>query len=224
MTGTRPVFIVFLGMPGAGKGTQVQKLSHATSLPHISTGALFREHLHQATDLGLLAQSYMNRGDLVPDDVTINMARERLARPDCARGALLDGFPRNLVQADAMAAMAAAQQGTTRAICLSLAEEACRERITGRRQCRACGAVYHIRFNPPAQANACDQCRDDLYQRGDDTDEALATRLLAYYRETSPLLGYYHALGTLVTLSADGTPDAVATLVRGALQVCLDRI
>ena len=222
----RPSYLVFLGMPGAGKGTQVQRLADASGLPHVSTGDLFRRHLRERTDLGLLAQSYMNQGALVPDDVTIRMAQARLDAPDSARGALLDGFPRNLAQADALAEIAAARRGAVTAVCLELDDAVCRERITGRRQCRACNAIYHVRFNPPRGAGVCDQCAGALYQREDDTEAALSVRILAYYKETAPLIGYFHAQRALLAVSADGAPDAVAARLQEACaaQLALRRV
>ena len=210
-------FVVFLGVPGAGKGTQVKRLQAACQLPQISTGDLFRKHLREETELGLWAQSFMNKGELVPDDVTIRMAHERLAEPDCVRGALLDGYPRNLVQGDALQGLATREGARICAVFLDLADEICRDRIAGRRQCKECGEVYHQTLNPPRQNGVCNVCQGQLYQRQDDTEEALATRLLAYYKETSPLIGYFYALDALITLPADGTPDVTATLIREAL-------
>lgn len=209
-----PQFVIFLGVPGAGKGTQVKRLAATTGLPHVSTGDLFRTHLRQQTELGQLAQSYMNRGALVPDDVTVNMARERLAAADCAAGALLDGFPRNLAQASAMDQLAYAGRARCWAVFLDLDDNVCVTRITGRRQCRECGAIYHIAYQPPALPDRCDACGGTLYQREDDTAETVQQRILAYYKETAPLLGYYYARDALHTLDAEGAPDAVAACLQ----------
>ena len=211
------LYLIFLGAPGAGKGTQVERLAAASGLPHVSTGNLFREHLQQRTELGLLAESIMNAGDLVPDTVTIDMVRERLARPDCAAGALLDGFPRNLVQADAMAEIAGTEAATLQAVFLNLDDLECLDRITGRRQCRDCGLICHIRFAPPQVDGVCDQCGGELYRRDDDNPATVERRILAYYRETAPLLGYYHALRRLLTVEADGAPDQVTARLGEAL-------
>ena len=210
-------FVVFLGVPGAGKGTQVKRLEATSRLPQVSTGDLFRKHLREQTELGVWAQSFMNKGELVPDDVTIQMAHERLSELDCLRGALLDGYPRNLFQADALAALASGGHADICAVFLDLADEICRDRITGRRQCKECGEVYHESFNPPFRAGVCNICQGELYQRQDDTEEALATRILAYYKETSPLIGYFHAQESLFTLPADGTPDETEVLIREVL-------
>ena len=214
-------FVVFLGVPGAGKGTQVKRLEAASGLPQVSTGDLFRKHLREQTELGVWAQSFMNKGELVPDDVTIQMANERLAESDCARGALLDGYPRNLMQGDALTVLASDEGASTCAVFLDLADETCRARITGRRQCRECGEVYHLSFNPPRQGSICDACQGELYQRQDDTEQALATRILAYYKETAPLIGYFHARDTLIELPADGSPEETEDLIRVALALRL---
>lgn len=211
-------FLVFLGVPGAGKGTQVKRLESASGLPQISTGDLFRKHLREQTELGIWAQSFMNRGELVPDDVTIRMASERLRDADCRAGALLDGFPRNLVQADAFMELAAKETAAVAAVFLDLSDESCRLRITGRRQCKDCGAVFHLTFSPPARAGVCDGCGGQLYQRQDDTEGALATRVMAYYKETAPLIGFFHASGGLRTVSADGSPEETEELIRAALR------
>lgn len=211
------LYLIFLGAPGAGKGTQVERLAAASGLPHVSTGNLFRENLQQRTELGLLAESIMKAGDLVPDTVTIDMVRDRLARPDCAGGALLDGFPRNLIQADAMAEIANAPAATLQAVFLNLDDTECMNRITGRRQCRDCGLICHIRFAPPQVDGICDKCGGELYQRDDDNPATVERRILAYYRETAPLLGYYHALRSLLTVEADGAPDRVGDRLREAL-------
>jgi len=208
---------VFLGVPGAGKGTQVKRLQAVCRLPQVSTGDLFRRHLREKTELGIWAQSFMHKGELVPDDVTIRMAHARLAESDCVRGALLDGYPRNLVQGDALQDLAAREEARIFAVFLDLADEICRDRITGRRQCKECGTLYHQVQNPPRQAGICDVCRGELYQRQDDTEAALATRMLAYYKETAPLIGYFHALDALITLPANGTPDETAALVHAAV-------
>ena len=211
------LYLIFLGAPGAGKGTQVERLAAASGLPHVSTGNLFRENLRQRTELGLLAESIMNAGALVPDTVTIDMVRDRLARPDCADGALLDGFPRNLMQADAMAEIAGAETATLQAVFLNLDDTECMNRITGRRQCRDCGLICHIRFAPPQVDGVCDQCGGKLYRRDDDNPSTVERRILAYYQETAPLLGYYHALRSLLRVEADGTPNQVTVRLREAL-------
>lgn len=199
-----PIYLVLVGPPGAGKGTQAAMLERALGLKQVASGDLFREHLKNQTELGRLAKSYMDRGELVPDDVTIRMVQERIAQPDCARGAILDGFPRTLEQAKALDEMLAA-----RGACLALVpwlvvpDEELMERLTGRRVCKQCGANYHVRFNPPQVEGICDACGGELYQRSDDTPETVRNRLYVYYKQTSPLIGYYFAKGLLVKV--DGT-------------------
>lgn len=193
-------YIVLLGVPGAGKGTQAQLLQEKLGLPQISTGDIFRFNLKNETELGLLAKSYMDKGELVPDEVTIKMVEDRLQQADCASGAILDGFPRNLIQAEAFDGMTAPYGGVTIVPLVSIEDEEAIERITGRRSCRTCGAVYHIKFNPPQQAGICDNDGSPLYQRDDDKAETVRNRLYVYYKQTAPLVGYYFAKGLLVEL------------------------
>lgn len=196
-------YIVLLGVPGAGKGTQAKLLEQSLGLPQISTGDIFRYNLKHETELGRLARSYMDRGDLVPDAVTIRMVEERLQQPDCARGAILDGFPRNLAQAEALDRMTAPYGGVKVAPLIHVDDEETLRRITGRRTCRTCGAVYHILYNPPKVAGVCDVDGGELYQREDDTEETVRNRLYVYYKQTAPLIGYYFAKGLLREI--DGT-------------------
>jgi adenylate kinase len=191
---SQPLYIVLLGPPGAGKGTQAQLLSEAFGIPHVSSGDLFRDNLQQETELGLLAKSYMERGELVPDDVTVKMVIDRLHREDCEAGALLDGFPRTLEQAAALdEALAMQGHHLSAALLIDVSDEEVVARLSGRRVCRDCGAVYHTRYNPPSKPGVCDQCGGPLYQRADDRPETVRNRLLVYYRQTSPLVGYYFA-------------------------------
>lgn len=197
-------FIVLLGPPGAGKGTQAQRLAQTLGMAHISSGDLFREHLKAQTDLGKLAQSYMNRGELVPDDVTIAMVRERVSRPDCARGAILDGFPRTPAQAAALDDMLAELNG--RVVCVPLIQvpaEVLIERLGGRWTCRAQGHVYHEKYNPPRVPGICDVDGSELYQREDDLPATVARRIQVYLEQTAPLVDYYRQKGLLVEI--DGT-------------------
>lgn len=197
-------YIVLLGPPGAGKGTQAEVIAEATQLAHISSGDIFRENLKAQTELGILAQGYMNRGELVPDDVTIAMIRERLSRPDCAAGAILDGFPRTPAQAEALSAMLAELNG--KVVCvpyISVPAEVLIERLGGRWTCRAQGHVYHSVYNPPKVDGVCDIDGSELYQREDDQRETVERRIRVYMDQTSPLIEHYRSVGLLVEV--DGT-------------------
>lgn len=200
----KPLYIVMLGAPGAGKGTQARLLSETLGLPQVSSGDIFRENLKNATPLGLLAKTYMDAGQLVPDDVTIDMVMDRLSRPDCAGGVVLDGFPRTLAQAAALD-KALAAQGLSISIVplLEVADEAVIERLAGRRVCRDCQAMYHVTFTPPKVADRCDKCGGELYQRADDAAETVRNRLFVYYKQTAPLIGFYYAHGVLTNLDGD---------------------
>lgn len=193
------MYLVLLGGPGAGKGTQAERLSRALGIPQVSTGDLFRENLKNETRLGLLARGYMERGELVPDEVTVGMVRERLQQPDCAGGAILDGFPRTVAQAEALEQLLA-EMGTRPAVVpyIKVPEEVLLARLAGRWTCRVCGAVYHRLFSPPQQAGVCDKCGGELYQRADDTPEAQKHRIQVYFEQTAPLIDYYRKKGLLV--------------------------
>ena len=170
----QPLFIVMMGAPGAGKGTQARMLSETLGVPQISSGDIFRENLKNATPLGLLAKQYMDSGALVPDDVTINMVMERLRRPDCAAGAVLDGFPRTLAQADALDKALADNALQVRLVpLLEVSDDAVIGRMAGRRVCRDCQAMYHVEFNPPKAESICDKCGGELYRRADDEPETV---------------------------------------------------
>lgn len=209
---SKPKYLILVGAPGAGKGTQAAMLEQALGLKQVSSGDLFRENLKNNTELGRLARGYMDRGELVPDDVTIRMVQERIARPDCAAGVILDGFPRTLEQARALDEMLASQdRHISLAPWIDVPDDMLVERLTGRRVCRNCSANYHVLFNPPKIEGVCDACGGELYQRADDSVETVRNRLYVYYRQTSPLLGYYFAKGLLLKL--DGT-RAIADVQR----------
>lgn len=194
-------FIVLLGPPGVGKGTQAKILSERSGLAHISSGDLFREHLKNQTELGQLAQTYMTKGELVPDDVTIAMIRERLARPDCKSGAILDGFPRTPAQADALENMLHEFNGQVDVVPYITAEEdVLVERLSSRRTCRANGHVFNEKFNPPKERGKCDFDGSELYQRDDDKAETVTRRIDVYLDQTSPLISYYRDHGKLVEI------------------------
>ncbi len=197
-------YIVLLGPPGVGKGTQANILSEKTGLAHISSGDLFRENIKNETDLGKLAKSFIDKGELVPDDVTIAMIKERLTRPDCKTGAILDGFPRTPVQAGALQKMLADFKGDVDVVpFITAAPEILIERLSGRWTCRAQGHIYHQKFNPPVVAGKCDVDGSELYQRDDDKVETVARRINVYIEQTMPLVEYYRSQKKLVEI--DGT-------------------
>lgn len=198
---------VFLGPQGSGKGTVIGKIKDNYAVPHISTGDMFREALKEGTEFGKKAQEYMNRGELVPDDVTCGMVNERIARDDCVNGFMLDGFPRNLKQAEALSEIT----DINTAVLLDVPEEVSLERLSGRRQCRECGTIFHLSFVPPKVDGVCDKCGGELYQRDDDKPEAIKERLAIYRAETMPIVGYYEGKGVLVKVDGAGTPDDVVT-------------
>jgi adenylate kinase len=199
-----PNYIVLLGPPGAGKGTQAQIVAEDLKLAHVSSGDLFRENLKAQTELGKLAKQYMDRGELVPDDVTIAMVKDRLSREDAAQGALLDGFPRTPPQAEALAKMLAEMNASVAVVpYISVPAEVLIDRLSGRWTCRAAGHVYHEKFNPPQQPGICDSDGSELYQRDDDKAETVKNRIRVYLEQTSPLIEYYRQAGLLVEI--DGT-------------------
>ncbi|MFJ6214375.1 adenylate kinase [Streptomyces sp. NPDC092296] len=217
--------IVLVGPPGAGKGTQAHLLAKTLSIPHISTGDLFRANISQSTPLGLEAKAYMDAGKLVPDEITIGMARDRMAQPDAAKGFLLDGFPRNLGQAKALDEILAedAPEGGSRGLDgvldLEVPEDEVVKRIAGRRLCRKDGShVFHVNYNPPAVEGVCDECGGELYQRSDDTEEAVRVRLEEYHTKTEPIIGYYADQGLLVTIPALGKVSEVTERAIEALR------
>ena len=190
--------IILMGPPGAGKGTLAKQLKDELNLVHISTGDMFRDAIKAQTELGKLAQSYINRGDLVPDDVTIGLVRERLSQPDCANGFLLDGFPRTLPQAEALSEMTKEiSREIDVVVNLDCDNKELVRRISGRRVCRNCGAPYHVVTLKPKKEGVCDLCGGELYQRKDDNEEALKVRLEHYVQDTKPLLDYYANKGLL---------------------------
>lgn len=204
-------YIVLLGPPGVGKGTQAKILSDETGLPQVSSGDLFRENLKNETELGRLAKTYMDRGELVPDDVTIAMVRDRLSRPDCAKGAILDGFPRTPAQAQALETMLADFKGRVDVVPYITADEGILvERIGGRWTCRANGHIYHEKFNPPRKPGVCDVDGSELYQRDDDKAETITNRIRVYLAQTAPLVDYYRARGTLVEIDGSSPVEQVS--------------
>lgn len=190
--------LVLMGLPGAGKGTQAEKIVQKYGIPHISTGDMFRAAMKEGTALGLQAKAYMDRGDLVPDEVTIGIVRERLSKDDCQKGFLLDGFPRTVAQAEALEnILAELDRSIDYVINIEVDKGILMERLTGRRICKECGATYHLVFNPPAKPGVCDKCGGELYQRADDNEETVANRLEVNMKQTQPLLDFYRTKGYL---------------------------
>ena len=211
-------FIVLLGPPGAGKGTQAKLVSGKLNMPHISSGDIFRENLKNKTELGNLAEGYINRGELVPDDVTIAMIKDRLSRPDCVQGALLDGFPRTAAQAEALDMMLQELDGQVVSVpYIKVAEEILVERLTGRWTCPTCNRVYHEKFNPPQSAGICDLDSAELYQRDDDKAETVARRIRVYLEQTQPLIDYYQQKGVLLEVNGAQSIDLVSADLLTAL-------
>ncbi|MFI1969515.1 adenylate kinase [Streptomyces cinnamoneus] len=211
--------IVLVGPPGAGKGTQAAYLAKNLAIPHISTGDLFRANISQGTPLGQKAQEYMRAGQLVPDEVTIGMAKDRMQQADAAHGFLLDGFPRNLAQAEALDEILKADGlGLDAVLDLEVPEDEVVKRIAGRRMCRKDSShIFHVIYNPPAAEGVCDVCGGELYQREDDSEETVRKRLEVYHSETEPIIDYYKAQGLVVTISALGKVAEVTQRAMGAL-------
>lgn len=211
--------LVLVGPPGAGKGTQAEFIAAHLSVPKISTGDIFRANVAGGTPLGLEAKRYMDAGQLVPDEVTINMVRARIAEPDAADGFLLDGFPRTLPQATALDKLLA-DLGVGLDVVLELIvdnDEVIR-RLSGRRTCRSCGKIWHVSFDPPSREGICDRCGGELYQRDDDKAETIAERLRVYARDTAPLIDFYGAQGKLVGIDATGPVEDVTERAKDALR------
>ncbi|MDF3301154.1 adenylate kinase [Streptomyces tropicalis] len=212
--------IVLVGPPGAGKGTQATRLAEKLRIPHISTGDLFRANISRQTDLGKLAKSYMDAGNLVPDEVTIAMAKDRMEQPDAVDGFLLDGFPRNVQQAEALDALLKSEDIKLDAVLdLEVPEEEVVKRIAGRRICRNDSShVFHESYSAPKQAGVCDTCGGELYQRDDDSEDTVRTRLEVYHTQTEPIIDYYKAQGLVVTISSLGPVDEITRRALEALK------
>ena len=213
------MYIIFLGAPGAGKGTQAANVAGELNLAHIATGDLFRQALEKGTELGLKAKSYMERGELVPDQLTIAMALEQLSAPEGKGGVILDGFPRNLEQAKALDKTLAQQsKEVDKVIYIKVSEEELMNRLGGRWICRQCQTPYNITSSPPKVRGRCDKCGGELYQRPDDREEAIKKRLEVYFAETAPLIDYYRRAGKLLEVDGQGEVAEVAGRITAAVK------
>ncbi|WP_285734485.1 adenylate kinase [Nocardiopsis sp. ATB16-24] len=214
---------VLVGPPGAGKGTQAQILASELSVPKVSTGDIFRANVSGGTELGTRAKEYMDRGDLVPDEVTNAMVKDRLSKEDAAAGFLLDGFPRNVPQAETLKGMLAElDTGLDVVLELRVDEEEVVKRLSGRRSCPECGRVYHVEYDPPKVEGRCDNEGAELYQREDDREETVRHRLKVYREQTAPLVEFYEAEGLLATIAATGPVEEVTARAKAAIKVKLE--
>ncbi len=212
--------LILLGPPGAGKGTQAKLLTKRFSIPQISTGDILRSAVKEQTAMGTKAKSYMDSGALVPDEVVVGIVEERLSKPDCVNGFILDGFPRTVAQADALKLMLAGlNKSIEHVLSIEVDREDLLERITGRRTCRSCGKGYHVTFDPPKQPSKCDDCGGELYQRDDDREETMRKRLAVYDEQTAPLIEYYSRESLLRTVKGVGSIEniqcAILNIVEG---------
>ena len=205
-----PAYLILLGPPMSGKGTQAKRLTEQLGIPQVSSGDLFRENIKKQTSLGLEAKEFIDRGDLVPDEVTIGMVADRLSREDCIAGALLDGFPRTITQAEALDGILTELGASLSAvISVDVPDDSLVERASGRRICRSCGQSYNLTFNPPQKDNICDLDGGELYQREDDKPDTVRQRLAVYQAQTSPLVEFYRARGMLKEINGDQSIDDV---------------
>jgi adenylate kinase len=202
--------IILLGAPGSGKGTQAKKMTTSFAIPQISTGDMLRDAVKNGTEMGRKAKVFMDQGGLVPDDVVIGIVRDRLREKDCDKGFILDGFPRTIPQAQALdRTVKELGKKITSVLSLEVDEEEIMERLSGRRTCSGCGAMYHVRFNPPKAEGRCDKCAGTLLQRDDDKEETIRTRLVNYKKSTEPLIEYYRKTGKVHAVKASGDIDAI---------------
>lgn len=202
--------IIFLGPPGAGKGTQAKMLIDRYGIPQISTGDILRAAVKEGTPMGKKAKEYMDAGKLVPDEVVIGIMQDRLKQSDCAKGFILDGFPRTVAQAEALDNMLKElNMPIDKVLALDVPDEVLLERLTGRRTCKSCGQMYHVKFDPPKSGNNCDKCGGELFQRDDDKEETIKNRLSVYHAQTAPLLDFYGKKGMVVKIDGTKTPDEI---------------
>lgn len=213
------MYIVLLGAPGTGKGTQAAIIADKMNLAHIASGDLFRQALEKETEMGLQAKSYMEKGMLVPDEITINMVLDRISNPDCQSGIILDGFPRNLEQAKALDNRLAEQaKAIDKTVYIEVSENEILKRLSGRWICRNCQAPYHVADSPPKTEEKCDRCGGELYQRPDDNMETARKRLEVYFTQTSPLIDYYNQAGKLLKIDGEGSIEEINRRIVTALQ------
>lgn len=213
------MYIIFLGAPGAGKGTQAAKVAQKLKVVPIASGDLFRQALEQGSELGMQAKSYMEKGSLVPDEITIRVVLERISAPDCESGVIFDGFPRNLKQAEALdKALAQKAKVIDKVVYIKVSEEELLVRLSGRWICRQCQTPYHIKNSPPKVWGKCDRCGGELYQRPDDTVETVKKRLQVYFAETAPLIDYYTQAGKLLEVDGEGDVDKIGRRIIKALR------
>ena len=204
------MIIVLFGPPGAGKGTQAVRISEMLSIPHIATGDIFREAVKKRTELGKKAEEYMKKGELVPDEIVNGIVRERISQPDCSNGFILDGYPRTLNQAEALDKMLAEMNRKVDLVLnIEVSEENIIKRLSNRRVCKKCGAVYHLITNPPKKDGICDKCGGELYQREDDKEEVIRNRLKVYHKQTEPIIKYYEEKGVLVNIDGNNSIEEV---------------
>lgn len=211
--------VILFGPPGAGKGTQATAIMKALSVPQVATGDIFRRHLKEGTPLGQLARGYMDRGELVPDEVVVDLVASRLSEADCVHGVLLDGFPRTVRQAELLLAWLGEHGRTVdQVISLMVDDEVVVGRLSGRRSCLSCGATYHVEFNPPAVADVCDRCGGAVVQRKDDAEDIVRARLQTYHRDTAPVLAWFKGRVPLAEIAGDQPIDVVESAILAALR------
>ncbi len=208
--------LILLGAPGAGKGTQAEKIIDKYKIPQISTGDILRENVKNQTELGLKAKEYMEKGELVPDDVIIGIIKDRLAKDDCRNGYILDGFPRTIPQAEALTE-ALKPDKIDKVIFINVSDDVVIERLSLRRVCKNCGAIYHMKYNPPKEEGVCDKCGGEVYQRDDDKEETIKNRLKVYREQTEPLVKYYSDSGLLVEIDGTKSVDEIANDIDSVL-------
>lgn len=212
--------LIIMGPPGAGKGTQSRRLGERLGVPVISTGEMLRDEIKRKTTLGTQAKRHMDKGELIPDALMIGVIEERLKRADCGRGFILDGFPRTVAQADALHRMLGTLGGSLEhTVSLSVPNEELLKRLSGRRTCRDCGAMYHIIFDPPTNEGLCNKCNGELYQRDDDHEDIISSRLEVYEAQTAPLLDYYRGHGQLIDVDGIGGRDDVLSRILSRLGI-----